>query len=411
MSDSYLYKPYKSKYVSVYNALSPLLGVLGKDPKKKINFESLHEIASKATGLSDFGSDDYHEALNTLIESILEEKHFHSFGYFLAKGMIVEPLKNRLYLEEAYKRSPEIRDERIDGAIWVLGLPRTGSTLLHNLLALDEENRTLKRWEAAVPSPMDIDPKVDLEQRKKKAQVTDKILHVLAPDLLKKHVMGWDLPEECVMLFRDTFRSQLFGFSLGVEKYGEWLRNQNLSTAYSYYLRQLKVLQYQEKKTRWVFKAPFHSLHVDAIEAVFNQPRYINLHRNPNSVLPSVASLGETLQGMCSKYVDRRLAGRHVLKECKLAIDNVERSREKIQNDRIIDVYFSDFIKDPSGTIERVYEKWELPFTETYRAKIKVFMANNPKNKHGEHTYAREEYGLTDALINEKFGAYIASIS
>ncbi len=411
MSDSYLYKPYKSKYVSVYNALLPLLAVLGKNPKKQINFDLLHEIASKATGLSDFGGEDYYEGLNVLIDSILEEKHFHSFGYFLAKGMIVEPLKNRLYLEETYKRSPEIKDESIEGAIWVLGLPRTGSTLLHNLLALDEENRTLKRWEAAVPSPMNVDPKVDLEQRKKKAQVTDKVLHILAPDLLKKHSMGWNLPEECVMLFRDTFRSQLFGFSLGVEKYGEWLRNQNLNTAYAYYLRQLKVLQHQEKKTRWVFKAPFHSLHIEAIESVFNQPRYINLHRNPNSVLPSVASLGETLQGMCSKYVDRRLAGEHVLNECKLAIDNLVRSREKIASNRIIDIYFSDFIKDPSGTIEGVYEKWELPFTEAYRAKINEFMANNPKNKHGEHTYAREEYGLTDAQINEEFGSYIASIS
>lgn len=408
---NYLHKPYRSKYVSIYNFIVPLLKIFGKDAKSDLSFEALHKIAEKETGLSDFGSDDYHQALNVLIDDVLKHQYFHSFGYMVAKGMILDSLKNRLYLEAAYAKSPEIENEDVRGAIWILGLPRTGSTLLHHLLSLDEGNRTLKRWEASCPSPIHEDPDIDRKQRMEKAKVSDKVLHTLAPDLLKKHAMGWDLPEECVVLFRDTFKSQLFGFSLGLDEYSQWLRDQELTPEYRYYLRQLKVLQTQERKDRWVFKAPFHSLHVKAIESAFDAPRYINLHRNPTSVLPSVASLGETLQGMSVKYVDRRMVGENVLKECKMAIDNVENCRKDISDDRVIDIYFADFIRDPAGTIETIYAKWDIPFTNDFKEKIHEFMKNNPKNKHGEHKYACDEYGLTDGNIAKNFGNYMASFS
>lgn len=411
MSEQYLQKPYRSKFVSIYNFISPALKIFGLNAKKDINFNRLHDIAKKATGLSDFGDTDYHEPLNLLIKDILNQKHFHAFGYVIAKGMLVEALKNRLYLEEAFKRNPHIEQEKINDAIWILGLPRTGSTLLHHLLSLDDNNRTLKRWEASCSSPILQDKEEDIKKRKEKAQATDKVLHALVPDLLKKHSMRWDLPDECVMLFKDTFKSQLFGFSLGLPTYGEWLLEQDLAPEYQYYVKQLKVLQSVDKRDRWVFKAPFHSLNVAAIESTFSEPKFINLHRNPNSVLPSVASLSESLQGLCLNYIDRKFIGKRALNDCKMAIDNVSEARNAIANDRMIDINFSDFIKDPAGTIEGIYKKWNIPFTEEFRQKINQFMEENPKNKHGEHKYAREEYGLTDSQIDEKFGNYISSIS
>ncbi len=402
-----IYKPYMANKVKIYNSISRIKSIFGADVRAGLNFDLLHLAAEEQTGLSDFGSSSYEEALVLLLDCVRQERGLHDFGVEMAKNMFLSSLKNRLYLEENIARVPSITTQPIDKPIWIVGLPRTGSTLLHNLLSLDKSNRTLKRWETLYPSSRKIDEMSDRIARRQQAKRETDVLENLAPGILAKHSMGWNQPDECVTMFCDSFKSQLFGFCFGILPYIEWLRNQDLSDAYEYYRRQLLVLQWQHSADRWVFKAPFHSCYMTEIEQTFVDPLYIQLHRDPREVVPSVASLQSSIQGVSSKYIDRNVLGKSVFDECRIAVESVSESRQKISSDRIIDIQYGDMIKQPVETISSIYEKWGFDFSQKFQDAITSFMQANPKGKHGGHKYTCDEFGLSDGDFDSGFKHYI----
>ncbi len=402
-----VYKPYMANKVKIYNSISRIKSIFGTDVRVGLDFDSLHLTAEEQTGLSDFGSSSYEEALIQLLESVRQEHGLHDFGVAMAKNMFLSSLKNRLYLEENIARVPGISTQSIKTPIWIVGLPRTGSTLLHNLLSLDKSTRTLKRWEALYPSSRNVDEISDRIARRKQAKIETDRLENLAPGILAKHSMGWNQPDECVTMFCDSFKSQLFGFCFGILPYVEWLRKQDLSDAYMYYKRQLQVLQWQQGGDRWVFKAPFHSCYMKEIEQTFENPLYIQLHRDPREVVPSVASLQSSIQGISSKSVDRNIVGKSVFEECRISVDSASEARKEISPDRIMDIQYKDMVKQPIETISSIYEKWGFDFSQKFQNAITSFMQANPKGKHGGHKYTCDEFGLSEGDFDSGFKYYI----
>ncbi len=402
-----MYKPYMANRVKSHNAISRIKKFFGGDVRRGLSFDLLHQKAEHETGLNDFGPSSYEEAFYQLLLSVINETGLHDFGVEMAKNMILSSLKNRLYLEASISRTPDIAIEPIKQPVWIVGLPRTGSTLLHNLLALDKSNRTLKRWEALYPSPRGGDEISDRIERRKQAKIETDGLEYFSPGVLAKHSMGWNQPDECVTMFCDSFKSQLFGFCFGILPYVEWLRSQDLTDAYAYYRRQLQVLQWQHSADRWVFKAPFHSCYMAEIERTFDNPLYIQLHRHPGEVVPSVASLQSSIQGVSSRFVDRKILGKTVFDECRISMEKASEARKEISSERVVDIQYGDMVKQPIETISSIYEKWGFDFSPEYQCKITEFMAVNPKGKHGGHKYTCDEFGLTEGELERGFKSYI----
>ncbi len=402
-----IYKPYQSKLVRKFNAKGYVKALMGKGYRKRLDWQYLHDCAEARTGLADFGREDYGSGLSVLIESLRKEKSLHPFGCNSAVEMMVISLANRLRLEAFSRENPVIEQQHIGKPIWIVGLPRTGSTLLHNLLALDEENRTLKRWEALRPAPVSADAEQDVRVRRWAAKKSTDAIEGLSPGLLAKHAMGWDQPEECVVLFADMFRSQLFGFRYGIASYMQWLYQQDMTQAYQYYARQVRALHFQQPASRWVFKAPFHALFIPAIESVFPQANYIHLHRDPRKVLPSVASLQSSVQGIAAKSINLNGLGKNVLDECGLAIERAQDARKSIDSERVMDIDFSDIVADPMAVIEAIYSKWNMSLSDYSRDKMRRYLAANPKDKGGKHRYASTDFGLSDQLIYDSCSDYI----
>lgn len=403
---SYIYKPHTANSVKIFNAISGIKSLFGFDRNKEFNIDALHSIASDETNLNDFGDSAYLQGLSMFIQSIKDEPDIHYFGLHVAREMCLASLKNRLYLQNFIANNPEVLALPVHQPIWILGLPRTGTTFLHHLLAKDPDNRVVKRWEAICAAPRISNLYQDKVNRRNLARVSTNKLELLSPGILAKHSMGWNLPEECINLFCDSFCSELYWFCFGISSYKDWLKNTDLSSAYSYYKKQIQVLQAQESAKQWIFKAPFHSAYIREIEHTFDAPLYIRLHRDPNEVLPSVASLYTSVLGIHKRRIDRETIGREVYDHCLRSTTRLDDELDKVPSERVINVRYEDFVRDPETTVETIYTKFNMDLSSEFRSRIHAFVNNNPKEKHGSHKYSGSDYGFISERIDQGFNRY-----
>lgn len=294
------------------------------------------------------------------------------------------------------------------------GLPRTGTTLLHNLLSQDPANRTLRLWEILNPSPPPELQNRDSDPRIEKANNSVVRLNSLAPRLASAHYLHPTRPEECNSLFEHDFVSIIFELHANIPTYSKWLESQNMLSNYRYYRKQLQLLSWRcpavgagsLEDNRWVLKAPAYLLFLDALLAVFPDACIVQNHREPLQVLPSLCSLSAMMRGLNTDRVDLFALGNYWLNRFVNGALRGMQVRENANPAQFYDLHYQDLLKDPIGAVRQIYQYFGYPFSELHESNMKQWLAENPQHKHGIHRYSLEQFGLEPNLVKERFAQY-----
>jgi Sulfotransferase family len=365
-------------------------------PLVRLEAELFCEEARQRTGLDDFGDPRFREPLARLIADFDGDAQLSLLGRIAARQDVIRLLANRLRMEWDRKRHPEIAFQPVRGPLFVTGLPRTGTTLLHGLLAQDPSHRAPLSWEMMFPSPPPErihhhhDPRIAAAERQLRW------FHRLNPGFRRIHELAARLPEECLIITSHAFLSFQFQTSHHVPAYQAWLETQNLVPAYEAHRRFLQNLQWRWRGERWVLKAPAHLFGIRALLDVYPDAGVILTHRDPLEVVGSLASLTTALRSTFSDDVDPERVGPEMTRRWADGLARALRDRDDglVPADRFFDVRYVDLVRDPIGTVRSIYDHYGIRFTPAAEERMRRFLARHPKDKHGRHSYTLAEFGL-----------------
>jgi hypothetical protein len=365
-----------------------------------INRDALFAAARKRTGLTDFGDWPFEDPLDRLLRSYQTESRLTMLGRISVRELIVSLLENLLYMEQERKAVPSLVDEAIPAPAFIIGLPRTGTTLLHGLMSEDPENRVPRTWEVMYPSRFPNAPDGIVEAR----QLTATRLgwaNRLAPQFKKIHPIAPDLPQECIAITAQIFMSIQFHTTHDVESYEDWFERDSQRLAYAFHRRMLQHLQSRRPARHWVLKAPGHLFALGALLNEYPDAKIIQTHRDPLRVMASMASHATVLRQAFSDYADREQIAADWSKRWSDALTNFLAVRDRSNAGQFLDVSYDDIETRPLETVRRIYAFLDRPLTAEAESAMQAFLDANPKNKHGVHRYSLEEYGLSrkDELI------------
>ena len=353
--------------------------------------------AKKHIGLHDFGDESFLPGLYRLCQSLDREAKLSQIGRIAAQEMLIDNLKIRLQLTEYRKQRPEVAQQKIQRPLFVLGLPRTGTTILYELLAQDPAHRSPVSWEVSQPMPPAhpdtflSDPRI--------AAVEDILqkTEILAPGFKAIHEIGSQLPQECVAILASHFMSDQYGATFFIPEYREWMRNQDMAKAYAWHYQFLQHLQVDYKKQRWVLKTPPHLAYIDAIVRQYPDAAIIQTHRDPMDVMASISSLSCTLHGAFSDDIDpEEIAAKEVLFFSAILKQGMaQRDAMPDRDSRFFDVQFSDIIAEPIAIIDKLYRHFGFDFSVEARHVMQQYLDNRPRDKHGKHHYTLKDFGLS----------------
>ncbi|MGB1015753.1 MAG: sulfotransferase family protein, partial [Nannocystaceae bacterium] len=291
--------------------------------------------------------------------------------------------------------------------IFILGLPRTGTTLLHNLMALAPRGRAPLMWELLRPSPAPRfetrlnDPRI----RRTKREV-DGAMRLL-PSMRAIHPLVPTGPDECFYLFNNSFMSPVAEAQASVPGYMQWLMQTDMTPAYRYYRTQLQLLQRHIETDYWILKTPTHLFALDALLAVFPDARIIQTHRAPRKIVASCCSLYETSRTLFTETVNPKRLGHRWLETWGAAVDHAMDVRAKAGEATFHDLYYEDFVSDPVRAVRSLHEALELDFDDAFVERMRRHLDDSPKKKFGTHHYSLARYGLTDEQVAGRFAGYI----
>ena len=365
----------------------------------------LAEAEAKA-GLHDFGGEGFRNGLRALLEMYDTTARLSPAGRKIARRRILELLTNRLFIQETLKKHPEIKSRPIRSPMYLTGLPRTGTSALFNLLAIDEASRPLLYWEGCYPYPIEGAAPGEPDPRLAALRQSLERMRQKDPEFAKVHEVTADGPEECVQLLAHT----LGGVQLGVEPlispYREWFEKQDLRDPYAYYADLLRMLDWQRPGERWLLKSPAHLWALDVLLGMFPDACIIQTHRDPAQIIGSYCSMVAMLM-RGRESVDRRELGPTVLEYLARSVERAMEAREKLGPTRFVDVGYRQFVKDPIGAVERIYDAFKLELAPRTVDAMRKHVADHPQNKHGTHKYTLDDYGLTAEMVTARMARYV----
>lgn len=363
--------------------------------------------AEAATGLKNIGDSSILEGLEVLLNAYANEARYTERGSQLAHRDLVNYTANRMRIEDWLEKHPELLERPVEKPLFVFGLPRTGTTLLINLLASDPERRAFLRWEAHDPVPPPRPEELTAGPRWKKMQDQTQMALQYMPKIAAIHYEDAHSPTECQFSMNYSFCAQVYESQADIPSYRDWLFNKaDYRPAFRFQKRLLQLLQ-AETGGRWTLKNPWHPLFLDALNEVFPDSQLVMTHRDPADVLGSIGSLIENVRMIYSDDVDLHRIGETFMETFAIMIERQNAFREKHGADSILDVQYVDVMKNPIGECRRIYEHFGEPFTEAAENAMNAYMEANPKGKHGKHEYSLERYGLTREGVHEAFADYI----
>ena len=365
--------------------------------------EALLATARRDTGLEDFGGDAWREPYAVLLEALERESRLHLVGRLLARAEILRTLRNRLRLTDLWQHRPEILDEPPHPPVFVVGSPRSGTSILHELLALDPASRAPALWEMHHPVEA-----LGGEGLRPVGDAVASFWHDLQPEYETMHANSGDLPNECIYITLHEFLSDHWGGCHHVPSYERHLAAADLRPAYRYHRRFLQTLQQRARGARWLLKAPSHLFQLRALFDVYPEARVVQTHRDPSRTIPSLLSLMATLKWMRCELVDplavaeRTAAGyAHVFRD-----EIGARASGALPEERFVDVRYADLVADPAGTVARLYEALAWPLPDGLLDSVSGYVAGKPRGARGQHRYSLEEMGLDPAAERARFAFY-----
>ncbi len=365
-------------------------------PLVRLDDELFLEEARQRTGLDDFGDPRFREPLRRLIADYDDEARLSFVGRLAARQDMIRLLANRLRMEWERKRHPAIGLQPVTAPLFVTGLPRTGTTLLHGLLAQDPAHRAPLSWEMMVPAPPPQRAHHHHDPRIAAAERQLRWFHRLNPGFRRIHELAARLPEECLIITSHSFLSFQFQTSHHVPRYQSWLEAQDLGPAYEQHRRFLQHLQWRWRGERWVLKAPAHLFGLRALLDVYPDAGVVLTHRDPLEVVGSLASLTYALRSTFSDDIDPRQVGPEMTRRWADGLGRALRARDEgqVPRDRVLDVRYPDLVRDPIATVRRIYAHFGLPYGPAVEGRMRRFLAAHPKDRHGRHRYTLAEFGL-----------------
>jgi hypothetical protein len=390
------------RLVQAFNALSKLGSKL-RLAGKRITPGRVVRAARRSAGHDDLGG-DVEDPLERLCESFDTEARLSPFGRFGAHGLLVAVVAKRLRIVARLAKHAEIHEEEVRKPLFVIGLPRTGTTLLLNLLAADPAARPLLGWEAFQPVPPKRAPVFSRhDPRLRQFRRAVKMFDYFSPDLQVVHPIGVDAPEECLPLLMRTLTSWAFLFYADLRSYEEWLWERSraeLEEAYRFYRSQLQFLQRQRRGGHWVLKSPAHQYSIHALARVFPDACIVQTHRHLRHVVPSSCSLLAVARSIMSDEVNARELGRRSLESAEMLLGRMETTRAQVPAERRLDLRYDDLVADPIATVHRIYAYFGYERSEEHDERMRAWLAENPRNKRGVHRYSLEQFGLKPADID-----------
>ncbi|MEC9357021.1 MAG: sulfotransferase [Pseudomonadota bacterium] len=388
--------------VRMLNAAGHRLGNswIGLDP------DDMVARAERSTRLSDWGEDKFRDALDRLLESARSEARLNAMGRLMIRNYVGRILENRLKVERDLKAYPSILSEEIRRPVFIVGLPRTGSTLLQRLLARDPAVRSLQTWETMYPSPppepstYDCDPRIPLTDKRLK------MLDWLAPGFAAAHELVAGEPEECVGLLQTSLKSYCFDLFGDFASYRSWLDEDDQRATYAYYRKLLQLLQWGYPKDHWVLKSPFHLWGLDALLETFPDAIIVQTHREPVQVTPSLCSLLSVTHRLCSDSAQPEAMGPIWLERLAAAMETVMNARERVGEDRFVDISYRRLAASPVKVASELNDRFGFALSSTAVTAMRAWLGSNQQHKRGVHHYTLESFGLDARRVNQAFARY-----
>jgi hypothetical protein len=373
----------------------------------------LASAVARTHGLSYFGDDNYRESLQALLDALVGEAQLSQTGLQMLQERLVGQLVNRLVMEDYLSRYPGITRIQIDDPLVIVGLPRTGTTMLQRTLAVDPRFYSAAWWETRFPAPLADETLTLPTQRIAQAKAEVEMMAQVIPQILAIHPLDAMLCDEEFMLMEHSFMCAMDAY-VNVPSYTRWLDRQDQRPVYTQLKKMLQFVQWQKLQRgepagqRWLLKAPQHLHTLHLLLDVFPDAQVILTHREPAQTIPSMASMAHTLWQMYSDNPDPKAAGEQWNSRMARGIRHTMQVREKHAAERFLDINFADTVTQPMQVLERVYAFANLPFTDKARADAQVWLSQNSREKRASHDYSLERFGLNEAQMTHDYSEYRA---
>ena len=365
--------------------------------------------ARDRAGCDDFGPDGFGARLHAMLDAVESDTGLGPLGRFAVRQRTVRLLTSRLLVEDLVRRRPEILGIELPAPIVVIGLPRSGTTHLVNLIAADTRLRSLPYWESLepVPRPGDgpardgVDPRFTRCRRDYEAQVA------MVPLITAMHHQHPTAIEEEIELEDLDFASYTLEWLARVPRWRDFYLGLDQVPHYAYMKKVLQVVTFLRGPRRWVLKSPQHLEQIPALVATFPDATFAITHRDPVSVIQSAATMLAYGDRMRRPAIEPEALAAYWVDRVDRLLRACVRDRDLLPADRSVDVVFHEFMADDVATVERIYGHAGLPLTTAARAQLDAFMAANPRGKHGSLAYdLRGDFGLDPAEVRARFGYY-----
>ena len=396
-----------------YNDLQQSILDYGKTLDVDLNRDSIMQEARNNTGLDDFGADDFIERLDILLDQWRNDPNLNQLGRGSMRGLMVKHLSTRLLAHDTWKKHPEILDIPIEKPIIVLGLPRSGTTHLLNLMAADSRFRSLPLWESYEPIPQHGEQPLEdgTDPRYKRCQDDWDNMQMVTPAVAAMHPMNPDHIHEELELMGPDIASYNYEWRAHSSNFRDHYFATDQTPHYEYMKNMLRTLMWQQKDTdmptRWVLKCPQHLEQIPVLLKCFPDATFAVTHRDPVAVIQSTLYINVygqrmnrnkiDMQGNFEYWTDRI---EHLLKACV-------RDKHLLPEAQTIDVPFHEFMADDVAMVQRIYEKAGLEMTATAKAELAAFMDAHPRGKEGKVIYdLHGQFGADPAEMHERFQFY-----
>ena len=396
----------RPEWLATFNALERAMDIRSVIP---LDEDSLLGAAVRNTGLDDFGDDNWRPHFRTLIRMIEDDAMLNYFGRILTRSDLVTYLEARLHIVDAFKVHPQIEDEVIREPVFVLGLGRSGTTILQDVLSRDPQFRSVRKWESLFPWPPPEPATYDTDPRIAKAQVIADILHAVTPEVRAMHAYDGDQPVEDTEFTYPAFLSEVWSWVYRIPSWDAYFAEQGTDHHFAWHKKTLKYLQWRHRRPHWLLKNPTHMPRIPDLLKHYPDAKFIFTHRDP---IPSADSL-ISLMGTIFWWRTDNPFGSGAIDDFAFADhraalwDNVIGWLESgvLPKSACAHVQYRDFMEAPMRAIGQAYLDLGLPITEEAFALMEAHLARKPQGGHGRHDYQHANEGVI-AEERQKYKRY-----
>lgn len=372
--------------------------------------EALLAEASRRTGLTNFGDPSFLPPLRGLLRAMDAEAALHAAGRAAQRERVIGILVNRLRTEEHIRCHPEILAEDIRRPFALVGLARTGTTMLQRMIACDPRVLALRWWEARHPAPWADAPADGVDPRIVAAEQEVAAMVATVPEIVAAHPIAAQAPDEEIMLLEHSFFSTNSEAYVNVPTFSAWLDAQDQTAGYAYLKRLLQLVQWQKRRrgetgTRWVLKTPHHLGFVDLLFTVFPDIQIVQTHRDPIATVPSFASLVHMIRRLGSEYSEPKEVGRQWGSRLQRAMQRCMAVRQ-LHEPRFLDIRYDTLLADPMAQVRRIYDFVGMELPPAVARRMRAWAAENARDQRAAHHYTLAEFGFSEEGIRRDFAAY-----